>query len=374
MREEVVAAMAPFAARVFGHPSGHHRQARAAREALEEARDLVAGLLGAAPREVVFTSGGTEADNLAVFGVLGAAARGCPGAETVVVSSAIEHAAVLEACRVAAVRIPGVAHQCVGVDPQGVLDLDQLSEALDDGVALVTVMLANNETGAVQPLGDVVARTRRLAPRAVVHTDAVQAAAWLDVARAAPGVDLLSISAHKLGGPKGAGALVVREGTEIEALVVGGGQERERRAGTHDVAGAVGLAVALDAVARRREEESARVGALRDRLADGILAAVPDVLEAADRKGVLPGHCHLCFGGVDREELVVLLDAAGVCVSGGAACASGALEPSHVMAAMGVPRDAARGAIRFSLGHTSSGGDVERALGVVPGAVARLRA
>ena len=132
--------------------------------------------------------------------------------------------------------------------------------------------------------------------------------------------------------------------------------------------------MALDAVARRREEESARVGALRDRLADGILAAVPDVLEAADRKGVLPGHCHLCFGGVDREELVVLLDAAGVCVSGGAACASGALEPSHVMAAMGVPRDAARGAIRFSLGHTSSGGDVERALGVVPGAVARLRA
>ncbi|MHB1553341.1 MAG: cysteine desulfurase family protein [Acidimicrobiales bacterium] len=373
MRDEVVEAMAPFAARVFGHPSGHHRQARAARQALEDARDRVAELLEAAPREVVFTCGGTEADNLAVFGVLGAAVQRRPGDATVVVSSSVEHAAVLEACRAASARLRGVVHERVGVDSHGVLDLSRLAQSLDDDVALVTVMLANNEVGTVQPLGDVVALTRTLAPQAVVHTDAVQAAAWLDVARAAPGVDLVSVSAHKLGGPKGAGALVVREGTELEALFVGGGQERERRAGTHDVAGAVGLATALAAVARERESESARVGALRDQLSDGLLHAVPAVTEAADRKFVLPGHCHLCFAGVDREELVVLLDEAGICVSGGAACASGALEPSHVLAAMGVPAPIARGSIRFSLGHTTTAEDVERALAVVPEAVARLR-
>ncbi len=377
VRDEVVAAMAPFAAQVFGHPSGHHRQARAARQAVEDARDQVAELLGAAPGEVVFTSGGTEADNLAVLGVLGAAARRRAGQETVVVSSAIEHAAVLEACRAAAARLPGVEHALVGVDTLGVLDLERLAEvlaeALDARVSLVTVMLANNEVGTVQPLSDVVALTRRLAPGAVVHTDAVQGAAWLDVALAARGVDLISVSAHKLGGPKGAGALVVREGTELEPLVVGGGQERERRAGTHDVAGAVGLATALALVAKERDAEAVRVGALRDRLADGLLDAVPSVTEAADRKSVVPGTCHLCFEGVDREELVVLLDEAGVCVSAGAACASGALEPSHVLAAMGVPARIARGSIRFSLGHTTSPADVERALAVVPEAVARLR-
>jgi cysteine desulfurase len=373
VRDEVVEAMAPFAAQVFGHPSGHHRQARAARQALEDARDQVAELLGAAPGEVVFTSGGTEADNLAIFGVLGAAARRRAGGGTVVVSSAVEHAAVMEACRAAASRLPGVEHACVGVDAHGVLDLERLAEALDGTVALVTVMLANNEVGTVQPLSDVVALTRRLAPGAVVHTDAVQGAAWLDVALAAPGVDLVSVSAHKLGGPKGAGALVVREGTELEPLVVGGGQERERRAGTHDVAGAVGLAAALAAVAKERDSEAVRVAALRDRLADGLLGAVPSVTEAADRKSVLPGICHLCFEAVDREELVVLLDAAGICVSAGAACASGAVEPSHVLAAMGVPATIARGSIRFSLGHTTSPADIERALAVVPEAVAHLR-
>ena len=373
MRDEVVEAVAPFAAQVFGHPSGHHRQARAARQALEDARDQVAELLGAAPSEVVFTSGGTEADNLAVLGVLGAAVNRRLGAETVVLSSSIEHAAVLEACRVASQRLQGVVHERVGVDPHGVVDLGRLAQALDRDVALVTVMLANNEVGSIQPIDEVVALTRRLAPQAAVHTDAVQAAVWLDVAKAAPGVDLVSVSAHKLGGPKGAGALVVHEGTELEPLFVGGGQERERRAGTHDVAGAVGLAVALSIAALEREEESARVRALRDRLADGLLHAVPSATEAADRKFVLPGHCHLCFAGVDREELVVLLDEAGVCVSGGAACASGALEPSHVLAAMGVPAPIARGSIRFSLGHTTGAEDVERALEVVPEAVARLR-
>ena len=373
LRPEVVAAMAPFADEVYGHPSGSHRLAREARRRLEDAREQVASLLGAQPAEVVFTSGGTEADNLAVLGLARLAASCRPSGGTVLVSSSVEHAAVLEPCRIAAARIPGVEYQRVGVDTEGAIDLDRLSQALDGDVALVSVMLANNEVGTVQPVAEVVGLVRRLAPRAVVHTDAVQAAAWLDVAETAAGADLISISAHKLGGPKGAGALVVREGTELEPLVFGGGQERERRAGTHDVAGAVGLATALGAVCAARDDEVVRVGALRDRLAEGLLAAVPVAVETADRKGVLPGHLHLCFSGVDREELVLLLDRAGVCVSAGAACASGALEPSHVLAAMGVPVADARGAIRFSLGHTTTPADVERALAVVPEAVARLR-
>jgi cysteine desulfurase len=376
VRPEVAAAVAPFADEIFGHASGSHRQARAARAALEDAREAVAAGLGAAPGEVVFTAGGTEADNLAVFGVAGARATDGGSGRAVVVCSAVEHSAVLEPCRAAARRMGGVEHRVVGVDARGAVDLEELEGLLArDGrdVALVSVMLANNEVGTVQPLAEVVALVRRLAPHAAVHTDAVQAAAWLDLGDAAAGADLISVSAHKLGGPKGAGALVVRDGTALEPIVVGGGQERERRAGTHDVAGAVGLAAALGGVLAGREEESLRVGALRDRLADGLLGRVPGVVETAGRKGVLPGHCHLCFEGVDREELVVLLDAAGVCVSGGAACASGALEPSHVLGAMGVPRDAARGAIRFSLGHTTTDEDVERALEVVPAAVARLR-
>jgi cysteine desulfurase len=373
MRPEVVAAMAPFAADVFGHASGSHRQARAARKALEEAREQLASLLGASASEVVFTSGGTEADNLAIFGVLGAAAARRPSGPTVVVSSIVEHSAVLEPCRMAARRLDRVEHQPVGVDPHGAIDLDRLAESLDGDVALVSVMAANNEVGTIQPVSEVVSLVRALAPRAAIHTDAVQAAAWLDMAKVAAGVDLMSVSAHKLGGPKGAGALVVREGVELEPILVGGGQERGRRAGTHDVAGAVGLAIALSSVVAERDEEAVRVGALRDRLADGIRSAVPSVVETADRKGVLPGHCHLCFSGVDREELVLLLDEAGVCVSAGAACASGALEPSHVLAAMGVPASDARGAIRFSLGHTTTAADIERALAVVPEAVARLR-
>jgi len=374
MRPAVVAAMAPFGREVFGHASGSHRQARAARQALEEARDQVAALVGASPGEVVFTSGGTEADNLAVFGVASAASRGRGGSPVVLVSSAVEHDAVLGPCRVAAARLDGVEHVRAGVGSTGRVDLDRLAELLGPDVALVSVMLANNEVGTIQPLTAVVPLVRELAPAAVVHTDAVQAAAWLDLARAAGGADLVSISAHKLGGPKGAGALVVREGTALDPLLVGGGQERERRAGTHDVAGAVGLAAALATSATEREEEVLRIAALRDRLADGIAAAVPSVTEAADRKHVLAGHCHLCFEGIDRQELVLLLDEAGVCVSGGAACASGALEPSHVLGAMGVPAHVARGAIRFSLGYTSTAADVERALAVVPEAVARLRA
>jgi cysteine desulfurase len=386
MRPVVSEAMAPFAAERFGNPSGSHRLARDARRALEEARDVVAAHLGAAPSEVVFTSGGTEADNLAVFGVLGALATvdtAGPG-PAVAVCSAVEHAAVLEPLRAAARRAarpgaaaPGIEVHEAAVDADGAVDLDRLGALLAGRgpVALVSVMLANNEVGTVQPLDEVIAVVRRHSPSAVVHTDAVQAAVWMDLAAsAAARADLVSVSAHKLGGPKGAGALAVRAPARVEPLLFGGGQEADRRSGTPDVAGAVGLAAAMEAVAATRAETAARVGALRDRLADGLLAAVPGAVESAARHRVLPGHCHLRFPGVEQEELLLVLDEGGVCAAAGSACASGALEPSHVLLAMGVPAAEARSGIRFTLGHTTTAADVERALSVVPAAVARLRA
>lgn len=377
VRPEVARALEPFAAGRFGNASGSHRLARDARAALEDARDEAADLLGCRPPEVVFTSGGTEADNLAVLGVLRSAAGTGPAPPTVV-CTAVEHAAVLEPCRAAGraggLGGPPATLREAPVDPDGVVDLDALEELLDPGVALVSVMLANNEVGTVQPLARVAEAVRRRAPSAALHTDAVQAAAWADLARDAAGADLVSVSAHKLGGPKGSGALVVRAGTPLVPLLYGGGQEQDRRSGTHDVAGAVGLATALRLAAAGRVAETARVAALRDRLADGILAAVPGTVESADRRRVLPGHCHLRFGGVEQEELLVLLDEEGVCASGGAACASGALEPSHVLRAMGVAADHARGAVRFTLGWSTTAADVDRALAAVPRAVDRLRA
>ncbi len=359
VRPEVAAAMAPFAADRFGNASGSHRLARDARTALDDARETVAAVLGADPGDVIFTSGGTEADNLAVLGTL---ARS-PGT---VLTSAVEHAAVLEPARAAA-RL-GFPHLEAPVDGTGTVDLDRLADLLGPEVALVSVMLANNEVGTVQPFDQVVALVRRLAPQAVLHTDAVQAAAWLDLTTV--DADLVSVSAHKLGGPKGAGALVAR--VPVQPILHGGGQERERRSGTHDVAGAVGLATALVLAVAERQTAAARVGALRDRLADGLVAA--GAVESVPRDRVLPGHCHLRFAGVDQEELLLLLDRDGVFAAAGSACASGALEPSHVLLAMGVPAAEAKTAVRFTLGHTSTAADVDRALAVVPAAVARLRA
>jgi cysteine desulfurase len=377
LRPEVADAMAPFAAGRFGNASGSHRLARDARRALEEAREEVAERLGCGASEVVFTSGGTESDNLAVQGVLWAATDGGPVPPSVV-CSAVEHAAVLEPCRAVARAAgrhggPPITLREAPVGDDGAVDVERLEGMLDAGVVLVSVMLANNEVGTVQPVDEVAEAVRRRAPAAAVHTDAVQAAAWLDVGRDAAAADLVSVSAHKLGGPKGSGALVVRAGTPLSPLLYGGGQEQERRSGTHDVGAAVGLAVALRLAAAERGTEVAKVRALRDRLADGLVAAVGNTVESAPRDRVLPGHCHLRFGGVDQEELLVLLDEEGVCASAGAACASGAVEPSHVLRAMGVPDEDARSAVRFSLGWSSGEDDVARALAAVPEAVSRLR-
>jgi cysteine desulfurase len=364
MRPEAVAAMLPHLTEHFGNPSGSHGPARAARRAVDEARDIVAAALGCRPGEVVFTGSGTEADNLAV---LGAQAAG-GGA---VVCSAVEHHAVLRACQ----ALDGAV---VPVDGAGVVDLDALSEALHPGVAVVSVMLANNEVGTIQPLAQVVERVRRQAPAAVVHTDAVAAVPWLDVAALAAPADLVSVSAHKFGGPKGVGVLVVRAGTGLGPVLHGGAQENGRRPGTHDVAGIVGPAAALAAAVGRRATEVPRVRAHRDRLADGLVAAIDGLVETGGsgpgaRRGKVAGSCHVLVPGVDQEELLLLADEAGVYASAGAACASGALEPSHVLLAMGLSAAEARTAVRFSLGPTTTEADIDEALAVLPKVVEQLR-
>lgn len=362
VRPEAAAAMLPWLTERFGNPSGSHPVARAARAAVDDARDAVAAHLGAEPSDIVFTGGGTESDNLAVGGTL----RSRPGA---IVITAAEHHAVLHAATGFAREV-----RAVPLDDRGLVDLDRLAAVLDDDVRLVSVMLVNNEIGTVQPLDQVAALVRRRAPRALLHTDAVQAAPWLDLAEAAAAADLVSISAHKFGGPQGVGVLAVRAGVTILPIVYGGGQERERRSGTHNVAGIAGMAAALDAVASTRREEGERVAKLRERLADGLLAEVTGSQETGERGRKVAGNCHLRFSGVESEALLVLLDQAGVCASAGSACASGALDPSHVLLAMGLEDVDASSSVRFSLGWTTTDADIDRALRVVPRAVAQLRA
>jgi cysteine desulfurase len=371
LRPEVAHAMAEARSEPLGNPTGSHRPAQRARRLLEEARDEVAGQLGRDPGGIIFTSGGTESANLAVFGVLGHAVR--DGRSAVVLSSAVEHPAVRESCRAAA-RWPGVTWRELPVDGTGSVDVDALAGLLTAETALVAVMLANNETGVVQPLRRVVDAVRERADAARVFTDAVQAASFSSLAETTSDADLVALSAHKVGGPVGTGALAVRPPTALAPRQYGGGQERERRSGTQDVVGAVGLAVALRLAAAERSETVRRVAALRDRLAAGLSETVPGLHRTVPPGvDVLPGHLHLCLRGIEREELLLALSERGVCASGGSSCASGALEASYVLAAMGVPDDLARGAVRFTLGHDSTGADVARALAVVPEVVDSLR-
>jgi cysteine desulfurase len=390
LRPEARAAMLPWLGARFGNPSGAHRVARAARQAVDEARDALAEAVGCQPGEVVFTSGGTEADNLAVRGVH--AARPGPA-----LCSAVEHDAVLG-------PVAAVGGGTVPVDGRGAIDLDALARALTPDTTLVSVMAANNEVGTVQPLAQVAELVRRLAPRAAVHADAVQAAPWLALPPLVAGADLVSLSSHKLGGPQGVGALVVRRGTLLHAQALGGGQERELRSGTHNVAGIVGFAAAVRATLSTRDDTAARVRRLRDRLARGLVAAVPgtvvtgttatsgpadpdgaagtdagaagmaDQADAGDAPRRLPGCLHLCLPGIESEALLFLLDEAGVCASAASACASGAQQASHVLAAMGIPAERSRGALRLSLGWTTTDADIDHALATVPAAVARLQA
>jgi cysteine desulfurase len=365
LRPEAAAAMLPWLTERFGNPSGSHSVARAARTAIDEARDVAATVLGVDPGGIVFTGSGTEADNLAIGGAY--AQRGGTGA---VVCTAVEHHAVLHASMAACRSRTSI----VPVGPDGVIDLDALAATLGPETTVVSVMLVNNEVGTIQPLADVAAVVRRHARNAVLHTDAVQAFPWLDVAVAAAQADLIAVSGHKFGGPQGVGVLAVRGDVPLTPIVHGGGQERDRRSGTHNVAGIVGMAAAMQATAAGREAAVATIGPLRDRLADELLATVVGTVETGVRATKIAGNCHLCFEDVESEALLLLLDDAGVCASAGSACASGAMEPSHVLTAMGIPKATALGSLRLSLGVTTTADDVDLALKAVPDAVAQLRA
>ena len=362
LRPEALEAMQPFGDSLFANPSGSHRFAREARRAVDEARDVVAEAIGCSPGEVVFTSGGTEGANTAVLGAVrrhGGVAV-CPAAEHHAVLHCVEH-------------VNGVV---VPVSARGWVDPDVLREVLGrtDNVSVVSVMAVNNETGAITDMQGVSHAVRGHAPGAILHTDAVQAACWLDLRTIWPHVDVLTLSAHKFGGPKGTGVMVVRNGTTLEPLMLGGGQERDRRSGTHNVAGIVGTAAALRVTDRQRDAEVLRVRALRDRLVNELVAQVHCAVATLPPGEGSAGTAHVCLEGLESASLLYLLDTAGVCVSAASACASGAMEPSHVLAAMGVPRSRMNGSLRFSLGHTTVGADVDAAVSATVAAAERLTA
>lgn len=350
-----------------GNPSSLHAAGREARRRLEEAREELAAALGAQPAEVLFTSGGTEADNLAVKGAVYAH----PAPRPRLLVSAVEHHAVLDAATWLGER--GLADVALlPVTTQGVVDLDAARELLAAGEApaLVSVMWANNETGVVQPVEEVVA----IAGGAPVHSDAVQAVAQLPVDFAASGLAAMSVTGHKLGGPVGTGALLARRDLALAPVHHGGGQERGVRSGTLDVAGARALARAVTLAVADREAEAARLAALRDRLVAGALAAVDGLHLTGEHAPRLPHVAHLTVDGADADSLLFGLDTAGIAASAGSACQAGVQEPSFVLVAMGHPHELARSALRFSLGRTTTEADVDAVLAVLPDVVARSRA
>ena len=364
---EAFEAMLPYLSEHWGNPSSIHRSGRRARQGLDEARETVAMLLGAKTREIVFTSGGTEADNLALSGVAWAAsARGRH-----IITSAIEHKAVLQEC--ALLERHGFEITYLSVDQDGLVDPDAVEAAITDRTVLVSVMAANNEVGTIQPIAKIgsICRGHRVA----FHVDAVQAAPFLPIDVNAWQVDLLSLSAHKLYGPKGSGALFVRQGTPVVPLLQGGAQERQRRAGTENVAGAVGLAAAFASAAEesKRPAENDRLTGLRDALLGGLMS-IPGVSRTGHPQLRLPNSASVVIDGIDGGDLVAALDLEGIEASTGSACTTGSVEPSHVLLAMGIDPERARGSLRLTLGRENTTPDVEATIEAVTRCVARLRA
>jgi cysteine desulfurase len=355
-----------------GNPSSLHTAGRRARRVVEESREQLAAALGARPSEVLFTSGGTEADNLAVIGGFTARQAADPRRRRVL-ASAVEHHAVMDSVQWLADHADAEA-VWLPVDRHGRVELDALRDAIEQdpaAVALVSVMWANNEVGTVQPIEDVVEIAH--AYGIPVHTDAVQAVGHVPVDFAASGVDLLSLTGHKLGGPLGVGALLAVRGAELAAVQHGGGQERGVRSGTLDTPAIRALAVAVQQAVDDLPVSAPRITALRDQLISGVLQAVPDAVLHGDPVGRLPGNVNLAFPGCEGDSLLYLLDAQGIECSTGSACQAGVPQPSHVLLAMGVPDDLVRGALRLTLGHSSTQDDVLAALAVLPGAVDRAR-
>jgi cysteine desulfurase len=359
---EVLDAMRPFYAEHFGNASSIHHHGQETRAAVERARESVAGLLGCRPAEVVFTSGGTEADNLAIFGLVRSGDH--------IISSTIEHHAVLNSCKHLQER--GFEVTFLPVDGRGLVDPDDLRRALRSNTKLVTLMYANNETGVIQPVEEF----GKICAEADVyfHTDAVQAASKIPICVKDIGCDLLSISGHKFHAPQGAGALYVRKGTTLEPLFFGGSHERSRRAGTENVPGIVGLGKAAELALKALERgEDREIAALRDRLESAILGSVESAgVNGGDARRV-PNTTNIYFDYIEGEALVITLDLKGLAVSTGAACSSGAIEPSHVLTAMGLRPDRARASLRFSLGKQNTAEDVDIAVQLVPASVERLR-
>jgi cysteine desulfurase len=362
---EVLEAMLPYFSDAYGNASSIHSDGQQARAAVERARESVAALVGARPADIVFTSGGTEADNLAILGVV-AAAR---GEKKHLITSQIEHHAVLNACQ--ALERQGVAVTYLPVGGDGLVDPDEVFRALRAETVLISVMHANNEIGSIQPIEEI----SRIAAEADVyfHTDAVQSVGKLPVEVNRLGVDLLSISAHKLYGPKGVGALYVRSGTALEPQFFGGHHERDRRPGTENVPGIVGLGKAAEIARVRLAAEPNRIAELRNKLEAGLLASVPQTRVNGSREHRVPNTTNLTFSFADGEAMVIALDLKGLACSTGAACSSGAIEPSHVLKAIGLADEDARASLRFSLGRSNTNAEIDAALELIPHVVEHLR-
>ena len=369
VRPEVLEAMLPYLGReAFGNPSSAHRFGRTARAGLEEAKRTVAECLGVEPGQVIFTSGGTEADNLAIIGsALAARDRGGPFRVAV---SAVEHKAVLAAAH--AVQHLGGEEILVGVSASGVVGEEALDEALARGVALVSVMWVNNEVGTVQPIARLAERCR--AAGVCFHSDAVQALGKVPLSLSDVGCTLVTISGHKIGAAKGVGALIVRDRGAVEAIIHGGGQQYGIRPGTENVPGIVGLGRAVELAAAEQAESATRLGALRDELERRVLAIVPDAVINAWQAERAPHVSNISIPGTDSEALLMHLDLAGVACSSGSACSTGAIEPSHVLTAMGVPRELGIAALRFSFGKENTVEDVDAVVGALPKIVEKVRA
>lgn len=365
VRPEVLEAMLPFLRDVHGNAGSIHSFGREARRAVDDARDQVAALINADPREIVFTSGGTESDNLAIRGVLAADKR----ERRRIVASAVEHHAVLHAAEYVR-KHDGIEVVVIPVDSEGLVDADEVAAAINDDTVLVSIMHGNNETGTIQPVEQIAAIC---AERGVVfHSDTVQSIGKVPVDVMQWPVGMLAISGHKLYAPKGVGACYVRNGVRIEPQAVGGAQERQRRAGTENVPGIVALGKACEFARAEMAETSARIARLRDVLEQGILAKVPGVCINGSRELRLPHILNVGFPGVDGESLLLALDVEGIAVSSGAACTAGSLDPSHVLLAMGIPHDLAQSAIRFSLGRSTTRQEIDEVTNILPKVVKRI--